>query len=174
MTVMSLIKKEEGQVVAIRGDFKQEDRSLDNDPGRNFGAHSTVLQDGNQGKKKVQLTAADVITMKKEASLRESWDVEVQRDETEPFSEDALMSSFEEDARGDEPTSPEARQLRELAVIPKVESLSCKSKRRAQSGDEHSLDRAMRIKAARNLDLSKEKDNSSTTHASLFIFQMSK
>jgi hypothetical protein len=39
----------------------------------------------------VQLAAADVISMEKEASHRDSWDVEVQRDVTEPFSEDEFL-----------------------------------------------------------------------------------
>jgi hypothetical protein len=80
------------------------------------------------------------------------------------------MGAFEEEDRGDEPASPEAAQLRELATIPEVETPSHKSKRRANTGDEHSLDRAERIKAARNLDFTKEKGNISTSQTSFVHF----
>jgi hypothetical protein len=60
--------------------------------------------------------------------------------------------------------------LRELAAILEVESPSRKSKMRAQSSDEHSLDRAARIKAVHNLDFSKEKGNNPKSLASFIHF----
>jgi hypothetical protein len=107
----------------------------------------------------VQNTAADENSMQMEVSHQEKWDSEVQRDETKAYSEDELIGVFQMEGRGDEPESTEVEQLRELVVIPEVESPSRKRKRWAQSGDDHSLDRATRIKAARNLDFSKEKGN---------------
>jgi hypothetical protein len=137
----------------------QEDEALDSGSGRKSGGNLDGPRDGNQGKKKVQGTAADEACMHLEVYHQEKWDSEVQRDETKAYSEDELMGVFEMEGRGDEPASPEAEQLRELATIPEVESPSRKSKRRVQSSDEHSLDRAVRIKATRNLDFSKEKGN---------------
>jgi hypothetical protein len=151
----------------------QEDsnqRSHDKDAGSKFGAHSAESHDGIQGKKNVQHTAADVNDMEQDVHHRESWEIEGERDGTEAYSEDELMGAFEEEDRGDEPASPEAAQLRELATIPEVETPSHKSKRRANTGDEHSLDRAERIKAARNLDFTKEKGNISTSQTSFVHF----
>jgi hypothetical protein len=141
-------KEEEGAGGGDQGDYMQEDRSLDSVSGRKSGANSNVSHDANQGKKKVQNTAADENFMQMEVSQQENWDSEVQRDETDAYIEDELMGNFEMEGRGDEPVSPE------------VESPSRKSKRRAQSSDEHYLDRATRIKATHNLDFLKEKGNS--------------
>jgi hypothetical protein len=94
----------------------------------------------------------------------------VARDEVEMYSEDELMDAFEDEVKGDEVASPVAMQLRELAAILEAETLSHKSKRRASTGDEHSLGRAERIKAARNLDFTKEKDNNSSPHTSFIHF----
>jgi hypothetical protein len=118
----------------------------------------------------VQNTAADENFMQMEMSHLEKWDSEVQRDETEAYSEDELMGVFEIEEKGDEPASLEVEQLRELAAILEVESHSDKSKRWAQSGDEHSLDRVVRIKAARNLDFSKEKGNNPTSPTSFIHY----
>jgi hypothetical protein len=52
-------------------------------------------------------------------------------------------------------------------VIPEASTLSRKSKRRAQSAEEHSLDRAERMKAARKLNFAFEKGNDSDTQTSL-------
>jgi hypothetical protein len=57
---------------------------------------------------------------------------------------------------------------RDFAAILEASTPSRKSKRRAQSADEHSLDWSEWIKAARNLDFNSMKGNSSTTE-SLFI-----
>jgi hypothetical protein len=175
MIVMNLIKNnEEGEGGGEQGGFMQEDGSLNNAPDSKFGSQTSRSQEGNQGKKKVQPAAANVISMEKEAFHRDCLEIKVQKDESDPLSDGELMNSSEEDARGGELVSPEAEQLRDLATIPEVESPSHKSKRRAQSGDEHSLVRATRMKVARNLDFSNEKGNSSTTHASFIHFQMSK
>jgi hypothetical protein len=55
---------------------------------------------------------------------------------------------------------------KDLAAIPEAETPSCKSKRRSETVDENSLDRAERIKAARNLDFTSEKSNSSKSNVS--------
>jgi hypothetical protein len=59
---------------------------------------------------------------------------------------------------------------REMVVISEARTPSCKSKRRAQSADKHSLDRAKRIKAAHNLGYTSEKGNSSMTQTSFIHF----
>jgi hypothetical protein len=152
MTVMSLTKKdEEGARDDEHQDFMQEDSihtSLDKDEGRKSRAHSIGSHDGNKGKKSVQLTAADVSEVEKDVPHWESWDIAVERDDNEAYSEDELMGVFEEEVRGDEWASPEAMQLRELAAIPEANTPSRKSKRQANSDDEHSLDKAERIKTA--------------------------
>jgi hypothetical protein len=95
----------------------------------------------------------------------------VARDRVETYSEDELMDAFEDEVRGDEVENLVAMQLRELAAILEAETPSRKSKR-ASTGDEHSLEWAERIKAARNLDFTTEKGNSSSPHASFVHFQM--
>jgi hypothetical protein len=72
----------------------------------------------------------------------------VARDGVETYSEDELMDTFEDEVSGDEVASPVAMQLRELAAIPEAETPSRKSKRRASTDDEHSLEQAGRIKTA--------------------------
>jgi hypothetical protein len=69
-------------------------------------------------------------------------------DGVETYSEDELIDAFEDEVRGDEVASPVVMQLRELTAIPEYENPLLKSKRRASTGDEHSLERAERIKAA--------------------------
>jgi hypothetical protein len=61
------------------------------------------------------------------------------------------------------PTNWLAEVQREMAAILEASTPLCKSKRRAQSVDEHSLDRAERIKAVQNLDFNSVNGNSSTT-----------
>jgi hypothetical protein len=61
----------------------------------------------------------------------------------------------------------EAEEHRKVAAIPEASTPSRKSKRRAQTMDEHSLDRAERIKAARNLDSNTVKGNNNKTKSSL-------
>jgi hypothetical protein len=63
-----------------------------------------------------------------------------------------------------------AEVQREVAAILEASTPSRKSKRRAQLADEHSLDWAERIKAARNLDINSVKGNSSTTESSFIHF----
>jgi hypothetical protein len=60
-----------------------------------------------------------------------------------------------------DPAKMKAVVQRDKAAIPSTPSR--KSKRRAQSADEHSLDRAEWIKAVRNLDFTSEKGNISQT-----------
>jgi hypothetical protein len=86
------------------------------------------------------------------------------------YSEDELMEAFQEEVRGDELANPEAKRLRELATIPEADTPLHKSKRRVNFEDEHSLDRAERIKAARNQDFTKEKDNTITPLTSFVHF----
>jgi hypothetical protein len=61
---------------------------------------------------------------------------------------------------------------RDFAAVPEASTPSRKSKRRAQSTDEHSLDRAERIKAAHNLNFNKAKGNNNKTDSSFIHFQM--
>jgi hypothetical protein len=51
-----------------------------------------------------------------------------------------------------EPANQMGELQQELAAIPEANTPSCKSKRRAASVDEHSLDHTEQIKAACNLD----------------------
>jgi hypothetical protein len=65
------------------------------------------------------------------------------------------------------PAQMEAKEYLEVAVIPEASTPSRKSKRRAKTADEHSLDRAERIKAAWNLNFNSAKGNSNKTESSL-------
>jgi hypothetical protein len=67
-----------------------------------------------------------------------------------------------------DPEKMKAVVQRDKAAIPEASTPSRKSKRRAQSTDEHSLDRAERIKAVRNLDFTSEKGNISMSQT-LFV-----
>jgi hypothetical protein len=154
-------KEEGGEGDGEQGDFMQEDKNLNSESGRKFGDHPSGAHDGKQGKKAMQLADATVNNLEKEVLHRESWDSDVHIDETEAYSEEELMGDFDEEGKGDELASLEAAQLRELAAISEAETPPHKSKRRAHSGDGHSLDKATRIKAARNLDFTKENSNSS-------------
>jgi hypothetical protein len=100
-------EEEEGAGGGDQGDFMQEDRPLDSVSGRKFGVNSNGSHDGNQGKKKVENIAADGNFMQMEVSHQENWDNEVQRNETEAYSEGELMGGFEMEGRGDELASPE-------------------------------------------------------------------
>jgi hypothetical protein len=62
---------------------------------------------------------------------------------------------------------------KETATILEASTLWRKSKRRAQSADEHSLDRAEWMKAARNLDFMSEIGNNSATQTSFVQFSNS-
>jgi hypothetical protein len=64
------------------------------------------------------------------------------------------------------PTHTVLELKRDFAAIPEASTPSRKSKRRAQSTDEHSLDRVERIKATQNLDFNSVKGNSNTTNSS--------
>jgi hypothetical protein len=68
------------------------------------------------------------------------------------------------------PTNWLAEVQREMAAILEASTPLCKSKRRAQSVDEHSLDRAERIKAVQNLNFNSVNGNSSTTEYSFAHF----
>jgi hypothetical protein len=82
----------------------------------------------------------------------------------EPFVETGSdLQSDEEDreAYGErgpipDPAGLSTEVLRELAAIPEASTPSRKSKRRATSVEEHLLNRAERMKAARNLDFNVE------------------
>jgi hypothetical protein len=78
------------------------------------------------------------------------------------------QENLEGDTPVHDPATKESEVQREIAVILKASTPSRKSKRKAQSADEHSLDRAEQIKAVRNLDFNSEKGNSSTTET-LFV-----
>jgi hypothetical protein len=80
------------------------------------------------------------------------------------------MTSSEVDASGSEPLTPRAETHRELAAISEVGTPSRRSKRRADTADEPSLERAERIKAARNLDFNPKKGTKTTSHASFLQF----
>jgi hypothetical protein len=67
------------------------------------------------------------------------------------------MTSSEVDAPGSEPVTPRAETHRELAAISEVGTPSRRSKRRADTADEPSLERAERIKATCNLDFNPKK-----------------
>jgi hypothetical protein len=69
-----------------------------------------------------------------------------------------------------DPAKKKAVIQREIAAIPEASTLSHKRKRRAQSPDKHSLDRAERMKAARNLDFTSENGNSSDAQTSFVQF----
>jgi hypothetical protein len=64
------------------------------------------------------------------------------------------------------PAQTVAEVHRDFAAILEASTPSCKSKWRAQSTDEHSLDRAEQIKAAHNLDFNKANGNNNKTHSS--------
>jgi hypothetical protein len=72
-----------------------------------------------------------------------------------------------------DPTKKKVVVQREIVVIPEASTLSRKSKRRALSADEHSLDHAERMKAVRNLDFTSQKGNSSITQTSFVQFSNS-
>jgi hypothetical protein len=80
------------------------------------------------------------------------------------------QENVEGEAPVHDPTTKVAEVQREIAAIPEASTPSSKSKRRTQSVDEHSLDRAKRIKAARNLDFNSVKGNSSTIESSFIHF----
>jgi hypothetical protein len=65
---------------------------------------------------------------------------------------------------------PEEEAHRALADIPKANTRSRKSKRRADTTAELSMERAERLKAARNLDFTQENGNKNTSHASFLQF----
>jgi hypothetical protein len=81
-----------------------------------------------------------------------------------------LQEAYEEDALVHDPASPRAVVQTELAAIPEASTPSRKSKKRADSVEEHSLDWAERIKAARNLNFTSDKGNNSMSQASFIHF----
>jgi hypothetical protein len=103
--------------------------------------------------------------VEEDVNLEENWN-----DEDMEGLTDEMLQDASEDVNENDGASPRAVELRELAAIPEADTPSRKSKRRVNSGDEHSLDRAERIKAARNLDFAPEKGNSSTHQASFIHF----
>jgi hypothetical protein len=80
--------------------------------------------------------------------------------------EDEVQEAF--DVAALEPAKWMGKAQRELMAIPEADTPSRKSKRRAESLNEHSLERAKRIKAARNLDFTSKKGTNSR-HSSSFI-----
>jgi hypothetical protein len=176
-------------------DFMQEDSnqpSFDKDIGRKPSAQSIGTLDVSKGKKVVYHSSADVHVVEKNGvgatppskadvtidvyvveeygARQENRGSNVECDGIETYSEDGLMDVFQEEVRGDEPACPDAMQLRELAAISEADTPSHKSKRRTNSEDEHSLDRAERIKVVRNLDFTKEKGNTSMPPTSFVHF----
>jgi hypothetical protein len=81
-----------------------------------------------------------------------------------------LHEAFDAQAPVHELANLMAESKKELATIPEVDTPSHKSKRRAESVNEHSLERVERIKAACNLDFTSEKGNSSKPHASFIHY----
>jgi hypothetical protein len=71
---------------------------------------------------------------------------------------------------GHDPAKQRAKAQKVMAAILEAETPLRKSKRRSESVDEHSLDRAERIKAARNLDFTAEKGNNSKPLVSFVHF----
>jgi hypothetical protein len=71
-----------------------------------------------------------------------------------------------------EPANLMGESQRELAAIPEANTPSRKSKRRAESVNVHSLERAERIKAACTLDFALEKGTNSKPNSSFFTSPM--
>jgi hypothetical protein len=67
---------------------------------------------------------------------------------------------------GSELELPRAEASRELATIPQADTPSRRSKRRADTADAPSLERAKQIKVVRNLDSTTKKGNNTTPQAS--------
>jgi hypothetical protein len=82
-------------------------------------------------------------------------------------SDDQLPDAYEDDAPVRDPASLRVVVQGELAAIPEANTPSRKSKRRADSVEEHSLDRAEQMKVARNLDFTSDIGNNSMSQASL-------
>jgi hypothetical protein len=80
------------------------------------------------------------------------------------------MTSAEVVVPGSEPVTPRAETHRALTAIDEVGTPSRRSKTRADMADEPSLERAERIKAARNLDFNPKKGTKNTSHVSFLEF----
>jgi hypothetical protein len=80
------------------------------------------------------------------------------------------MNSPEAEASGSELVTPRAEAQRDLAAIPEAETPSRRSRRRADTTDEPSLEHAERIKVASNLDSIPESGKRITSHASFLQF----
>jgi hypothetical protein len=122
----SIKKKKRGVGGGDQCNFMQEDMAQYSGSGKKSGGNSDVPHDDNQGRKKVQNTGDVENVMQMEVSHQKKWDSEVQQDGTKAYSEGELMEEggggVKMEGRGDEPASPEAEQLRELAGIPEVKS----------------------------------------------------
>jgi hypothetical protein len=73
-----------------------------------------------------------------------------------------------DEAPYNDPLSPIMQDVL-MAVIPETETPGRRSKRRAETVDESSMERAERIKAAHNLDF---QGNFELSHPPLFLYQM--
>jgi hypothetical protein len=89
---------------------------------------------------------------------------------TQVPTDDELENIFVEEVPWKETAQPTVEDQRALAAIPDTATPSCASKRRAGSVAKNSLDRAERIKAARNLDFILEKGNCDTSQISFISF----
>jgi hypothetical protein len=84
------------------------------------------------------------------------------------------QNSQEEKTPSSNLVNPRAEAHRKLAAIPEAVTPLRTSKRRADMADQHSLERAERIKAACNLDSTPNLGNTTTSHASFLQFSNEK
>jgi hypothetical protein len=83
---------------------------------------------------------------------------------TEPISSDS-------EGPNSESVTPVAEaQVVDMAAIPEADTPMRRSKRRAETADEPSLERAERIKAARNMDTTQTKGNNSVSQDSFIHY----
>jgi hypothetical protein len=80
------------------------------------------------------------------------------------------MNSPGVEASGSEPAMPRTEAQRDLAALPEVETPSRRSRRRADTADEPSLEHGERIKATSNLDSIPKRGKKITSHASSLQF----
>jgi hypothetical protein len=96
-------------------------------------------------------------------------EVEVDSDEDDLQELYNTYSNSEEMAPISEPGSPVV-QVAEMAAIPEIVTPGRRSKRRAETANESSLERAERIKAARNMDVTHDKGNTEISQHSFLEF----
>jgi hypothetical protein len=154
-------------------DFMQEDHdrnSKDKGTDQSFTTKQTELQGGYKSKSMMHQTLVNLQVVNNDMQLDENVDVLVDEMSPEAVTDDDEHEAYEGDTHVHDPGNMRSVTQREMAAIPEANALSHKSKRRAESADEHSLDRAEWIKAACNLDFTAEKGNISMTHASFIHF----